>query len=254
MTTGRSLKYVAPNVVTCVGLVFGLLSIAASFRGDAIAAGWFIVMGVIVDKVDGTLARRLNASSAFGEQMDSLADLVTFGVAPAVMFLGHMNSLPGIVDGAPSWFSAYAYTCAFSFSVAGALRLARFNVMSSSYGHEYFFGTPVPMSGVLIALVLMIFDKYGVDPSWYRWVPVIYVLMAFTMVSNIPLPKVKPLRNPVANVFFVANIILVHLMGITWFLVPEEWLWPEYLLACLIVYFVVGATAAQLKGVRAPRA
>lgn len=253
MSNTRAWKYVVPNLVTCLGLLFGLLSIAASFSGNGPAAGWFIIMGVLVDKLDGTLARRLDASSAFGEQMDSLADLVTFGVAPAMMFLGYLHGNSAISADAPGWFGVYAHSCVFLFATSGALRLARFNVMSAKYGHEYFFGTPVPMSGALLATLLMIFTKYDVEPTLYRWIPALYAVMALMMVSRVPIPKLKKLKNPALNLFLILNVTAVYLMGFTWFVVPESWHVPEYLLACIVVYFSVGSLSAFLSGVRAPR-
>lgn len=249
-------KYVLPNVVTCVGLSLGILSISMALQGRTLNAAWLIVVCVLLDKLDGTVARALNATSNFGLQMDSFSDLVTFGVAPTVLLLASSAGLGDSVAPVAAETPAYrtiATTCATIYVVCAALRLARFNILPPNFGKGHFFGIPSTMAGALLAGAYLTIAKYGAAEVFYYLMPPAYFLGAVLMVSNVPLAKLRRTGVLPFDLLQLANIILVYVIGFTWFLVPEEWWYPEYLLALALTYVVVGVPWALAKGVRAPR-
>ena len=99
---GQLLRYAAPNLITALALLFGMLSIAASLEGRFVAAGWWIIYAVVSDRLDGLVARLLRATSELGVQLDSLADFMNFGLAPAILVFAALGGTPrlGFEDGA----------------------------------------------------------------------------------------------------------------------------------------------------------
>jgi CDP-diacylglycerol--serine O-phosphatidyltransferase len=132
-----------PNILTIINLFAGLLSILLSFVGQWIVAAVLILGAALFDSLDGRIARRLNVASDFGKQLDSLADLVSFGVAPATMayLLNFMHI---------GWSG---YVLAALFPICGALRLARFNTMNL---RGYYLGLPITVAGPLLAGVALL--------------------------------------------------------------------------------------------------
>src|SRR5688572_25030282 len=94
----RALRYLAPNLITALGLCFGLLSLAASFEGRYDDAGWFIIYAVLTDRLDGFVARLVRGTSELGVQLDSLADFLTFGIAPAVLMFSSLGGEHGVAS------------------------------------------------------------------------------------------------------------------------------------------------------------
>ena len=144
-------RFIPPNVVTCGSIVMGLLSVSHAVSGDFRAASWFIVWCMLLDKADGTVARLLKATSRFGLELDSLSDLIAFGVAPCVLVLSVLTSRPagataGGLEGS-ELFRVAVYAGCFFFVIASALRLAKYNVVSETYGTDFFFGLPTTSAG-----------------------------------------------------------------------------------------------------------
>lgn len=160
-----------PSAVTLLNLFFGLASILKASTGEYYSAAVMILFAMVLDGIDGRIARWLGASSAFGKELDSLADVISFGAAPAILvYLAvFAESLPvaGVV-------------VAFAFTVSGALRLARFNLSSL----PHFEGVPITIAGGLLAAVLLL---YQVLPVWFY---VGFVLLfSVLMLSRFRVPK-----------------------------------------------------------------
>jgi len=135
------LKKILPSLCTLANLIFGLVSLALILENRLDWAAVFIVMGMLFDGFDGRLARYLGVSSDFGKELDSLSDLVTFGVAPALLAYSTSLHLMG-------W--PWGLIAVLPFPLMGALRLARFNVLTDIEG--YFIGVPITLAGGLLAL------------------------------------------------------------------------------------------------------
>ena len=131
-----------PDYITCLNLISGLLSIYLAIHGHFVAAALLLLAGVFFDAIDGFVARRMKIESRFGAELDSLADLVTFGVAPMVLITAYYNT---------PWLSLLA----ISLPVAGALRLARHNV-NRHLTKGYLIGLPITTSGVAVPFLIVL--------------------------------------------------------------------------------------------------
>src|SRR5512135_2769490 len=137
--------YILPNSLTLCGMFFGFYSIMSAIKGNYEHAAWSIMIADVFDGLDGWVARLTNSTTRFGIELDSLSDLVAFGVAPSVL----------VYKWAIAPFGRVGFAAAFLFTACGALRLARYNVQMGSAESKAFTGMPIPgAAGVLGALVL----------------------------------------------------------------------------------------------------
>lgn len=239
-------RYAIPNIVTCVSLLAGLLSISSAIAGDARGAAWFILLSVLLDKLDGTAARLLRGSSEFGLQMDSLTDLIVFGVAPAVLVLTTFTGSQTIVPVTWPALREMTYVGAFWFVIAAALRLAKFNVASDAYGTEYFFGIPTTLSGAFVGCTFLVGYKYPALRTYLQALPAAMFVLGFLMVSRVPLRKLKPGRTVLGKIWVFGHLAGVYVCGFAR-------LAPEYLLFVCASYLFVGPLVALGRGIRAPK-
>lgn len=177
-----------PSGLTIGNLVLGLLAIVMSAEGDTSKAALMVVIGMVLDGLDGRVARWLQAESEFGKQLDSLADLVTFGVAPAwILYQTILGSL-GVLG----------MMIGLLFPVCGALRLARFNVQRKSF--SYFVGLPITAAGGILA-TMSLYENI-LNPSDVI-LPVSMVILSSLMVSRVRYPNFKKLAFPKSAVIVV---------------------------------------------------
>lgn len=169
--------YILPNLLTTGGLFCGFYSIIASLRGDFLIAAVAILAANVFDVLDGRIARLTRTTSRFGVEYDSLCDLVAFGVAPGVLVYRWGLEPWGTVG----WLAASLYV------TAGALRLARFNVMADPAQKRYFLGLPIPAAAEVIASTVMLYYFFGAEGPTYRHVIVLIMVYALAglMVSNV---------------------------------------------------------------------
>ena len=178
--------YVLPNIFTASSIFAGIVSIIHSINGDFVMASWLIMLALLFDGLDGRVARLTNTCSRFGVEFDSLADLVAFGVAPSLllyMYAGHNFDRIGIVIAA-------------LFVIFGAIRLARFNVMTAQIEPTVFIGVPIPTAAVVIAIFVLLFDKYSSLLPYTYLLLALSVLVSLLMVSNIRYPSFKKITLP----------------------------------------------------------
>jgi len=196
--------YILPNLFTTGNLFCGFWAIIGVFQEDYFYAAVAILLASVFDALDGKVARLSGSTSKFGVQYDSLADLVSFGMAPAVL--------------AFSWalrpYGRFGWLAAFLFVVCGALRLARFNVMAAAGDTKYFKGLPIPAAASVIALTILVYLRL-IETAWVKDIVIlvmIYVL-AFLMVSNIRYSSFKELnlakRKPFSIFIFVVLTLVV---------------------------------------------
>jgi CDP-diacylglycerol--serine O-phosphatidyltransferase len=178
--------YLIPNLLTTGNLFSGLFSILAVFNANYIAAAIAILVALVFDMLDGKSARLTNSTSPFGVEYDSLADVVSFGVAPGLLIYSWALSAHGMAGSAVM----------FAFVACGALRLARYNVMSGTSESRYFTGLPIPAAASVIA-TLVVFDHHIVRMG-AEVKPLIILIMtlvlAFLMVSTVKYRSFKDLR------------------------------------------------------------
>lgn len=201
-------KCILPNFLTVMSMFCGFYSIVSSIQGNYVAAAYAILVAFVFDGLDGKVAKALNATSKFGVQLDSLSDLVSFGVAPAVLI--YMWLL--IPYGRLGWMAA------FLFVACGALRLARFNVQAGKVDSTFFVGLPIPSAaGIIATSVLFVKDVFG-NPTDFS-IPVTYVfmiyLLAFLMVSSLPyysFKKVEGISKRPFNIM-VLFVLFIFIIG-----------------------------------------
>lgn len=174
--------YVLPNMITLAALFGGFYAIVMAMNGrfDLATVGIFCAM--VLDSLDGRVARMTNTQSAFGEQMDSLSDMVSFGAAPAL--IAYEWALRGL--GRWGWIAAFVY-CA-----CAALRLARFNVNTTVVDKRFFQGLPSPAAAALVSGFIWIATDYGLERnalSW--WMFAVALFAGLTMVTNVPFYSFK---------------------------------------------------------------
>jgi len=177
----RQLVIMIPSVATISSLICGVLAIMVLADNNFLLAALLILLGSILDVLDGQLAARLDAISDIGKELDSLADMVTFGVAPTILIY-HLLLIVG-VD------TFVAMSTSLAFVVAGAYRLARFNTMPSDRG-GFFRGLPIPMASVL--LITASFWQHWVVNIWWT---VAVVSVSYLMISPFPYPKSTRVLN-----------------------------------------------------------
>ena len=176
--------YILPNLFTLAALFGGFYAIVMAFNGrfDQAAIGVFCAM--VLDSLDGRVARMTNTQSAFGEQMDSLSDMVSFGAAPALIsYVWALSALDRW-----GWFAAFVYcSCA-------ALRLARFNVNTAVVDKRFFQGLPSPAAAALVAGFIWLMTESGVEGEEVSWIMFALTLYSgLTMVTNVPFYSFKDL-------------------------------------------------------------
>ncbi len=170
--------FLLPNLITTASLFAGFYAIVAAIDGRFLAAAWAIFIALVLDGLDGRIARITHSTSGFGVQYDSLADLVSFGVAPALLvYLWALRGLP---------YKQFGWVAAFLFVVCGALRLARFNVQTGSMDPRYFNGLPIPAAAMVIATAIAFYYQIGEwAPEKHVYILVAIYFLSFLMVSNI---------------------------------------------------------------------
>ena len=197
--------HILPSLFTTGNVFCGFYAFIAVLNEQFYFAAWAIVAGMIFDGLDGRIARLTKTTSAFGEQYDSLADIITFGMAPA--FLAY------------SWvlkpFGRLGWMAAFLFLLCATLRLARFNVTKPEIRSEHFIGLPSPASAVVIASIVIAFeDLFATRINPFIMVMVVYAL-AFLMVSNIKYPAFKRFDFKKRVVFsrFLFVILFIYVLA-----------------------------------------
>jgi CDP-diacylglycerol---serine O-phosphatidyltransferase len=190
--------YILPNLFTLAALFGGFYAVVMAVNGrfDLAAEGVFFAM--VLDALDGRVARMTNTQSAFGEQMDSLSDMVSFGAAPAL--IAYIWSLKEL--GRWGWIAAFVY-CA-----CAALRLARFNVNTGVVDKRYFQGLPSPAAAALVAGFIWVMNDLQVRPGDVSWIMFAVALYAgLTMVTNVPFYSFKDVQMRKSVPFAVIVLI-----------------------------------------------
>lgn len=168
-------KGIVPGTFTMGNVVCGFLSLLSSFEHNVTAACWFVVLAAFLDVLDGKVARLSGTTSRFGVELDSLADLLSFGVAPAMI----VYSIKLSALGKWGWIISIVYIMAASY------RLARYNLLAESEEKKDFLGLPVPAAALtLVSFVILCYDAFG-ELEYSEYLVSMIVLFAFLMVSQV---------------------------------------------------------------------
>ena len=204
-----NLLYVLPNLFTASSIFVGVISIVEASKGNFVLASWLILLALVFDGLDGRIARMTNTTSQFGVEFDSLADIISFGIAPAMLlyfFIGHDFGRFGILVSA-------------LYVIFGAIRLARFNISTAKTDPNVFIGLPIPTAAIFVSMWILLFHKYTLEN--YSIVLLFLALgVAILMVSNFRYPSFKKVKLDRPMVF--RTLILLTIVASLLYLFAAE--------------------------------
>jgi len=203
------LIYILPNLFTASSIFVGVISIVEASKEHFVLASWLVLLALLFDGLDGRVARMTNTTSQFGVEFDSLADIISFGIAPAMLlyfFIGHTYGRFGILVSA-------------LYVIFGAIRLARFNISTAKTDPNVFIGLPIPTAAVFVSMWILLFHKYTLEA--YSIVLLFLALgVAVLMVSNFRYPSFKKIQLNRPMVF--KTMILLVLVASLLYLFSAE--------------------------------
>ncbi|MCH8334661.1 MAG: CDP-alcohol phosphatidyltransferase family protein [Proteobacteria bacterium] len=211
------LRYTIPNSFTAMSLLLGVGSIVTGQLGDLELAAWMIVWCGLLDVLDGLAARLLKATSDFGAEFDSMADLVAFGVAPGMLVLQAGMEIAGVkLDTGGFWVLVVSVGV---FVLAGAMRLARFNLATAQPRTGWFAGIPITVAGgglVSTGVILLIrYEEIAASMPLRAYLPIAMFVLALGMISTIRFPKIIMRKSNFINGFQLFNVLASYYCGIT---------------------------------------
>ncbi len=225
-----------PSGVTLLNLFFGIFALVAAARGDFGRAVLYVMIGALCDALDGRVARATSSGSRFGEELDSLVDAISFGLAPAmIMYFAVLHK------------EGWDWLFVFGFTACAVIRLARFNVEQGGRPKTYFHGLPSPAAGGLLASYYWfsqtpLYNQTLIgDLPWHILLRYLMAALAFLMVSDVPYPawptfSLRSLRGVLGLILFVA-------LALGLIFLPREFFFPVGML-----YVLYGLVAATVRG------
>ena len=193
-----NLIYILPNLFTATSIFVGMISMVEASKGNFVTAAWLILLALVFDALDGRIARMTNTTSQFGVEFDSLADIVSFGVAPAILLYFFTGSDYG----------RFGILVSALYVIFGAIRLARFNITTARTDPNVFIGLPIPTAAIFISTWILLFHKYGLD-KYGLIVLILSLSVAVLMVSNFRYPSFKKVQLDKPMVFKTMIILVL---------------------------------------------
>jgi CDP-diacylglycerol--serine O-phosphatidyltransferase len=250
-------------------MIFGLVSLWSAQKGPAGAplAAWMIIYAVLTDRLDGLVARAMKATSELGMQLDSFADFLNFGVAPAYLVLSYLSSRPDLPFHAGGTAHTLLFIACGAYMLCAVFRLARYNVLSDDQiPTKIFFGFPTTLTGGLIAIWMLLFLKY--DPTTppfggaklfgdsfvtplgvWKYFPIALVVGGYLMASRLPMPKVGMTKNKAISVVLLTLLAIGYVCGFAMHFpeicVPMPTIWS-------IMFLVWGQASAKARAMYPP--
>ena len=185
-----NLIYILPNLFTASSIFVGVISIVEASKGNFVLASWLILLALIFDGLDGRIARMTNTTSQFGVEFDSLADIISFGIAPAMLLFFYVGDE----------FGRFGILVSALYVIFGAIRLARFNISTAKTDPNVFIGLPIPTAAIFVSMWILLFQKYTLED--YSIILLFLTLgVAILMVSNFRYPSFKKVQLDKPMVF-----------------------------------------------------
>jgi CDP-diacylglycerol--serine O-phosphatidyltransferase len=214
--------YLLPNLFTSASLFCGFYSIIASFKEYFVPAAVAVLVAWIFDGLDGRVARLTNTTSKFGAEYDSLADVISFGVAPSLLAYSWSLSIYGKLG----------WIVAFLFVLCGALRLARYNIQIGLIESTVFNGLPIPAAAGVVATTVIFFDWTGAEGKFHNvFIMIFVVILSLLMVSSVKYYSFKDMkllsRKPF-TIFFWSTVLLIIIFH-----------WPEIMFFVIILGYTI---------------
>jgi len=236
----QKVRFIVPNAFTSINFLLGAASIcwavglfSANPVTSVVMGAHFIIFCTLLDKLDGFAARAFNASSEFGAQFDSLADLIAFGIAPAFILMFAYKNF------AENWYETHKaaiFASSAVYMICASMRLAKYNALDSDSYPDYFSGMPSTFAGAANALFMILLCKYDFFNTCQNmlYIPlVVFVLTGILMVSPLFLSKLKKRKSLIINLIQLVNIIMAYVAGFAM-------IFTEYLMSLVLVYFIIG--------------
>ncbi len=216
-----------PSILTSVSLFFGVLSLVRSIQGQYEFAALFIAFSIVLDGLDGLVARMTGTASDFGRELDSLSDLMAFGVAPA--FLAYAWALSDL--------GRLGIAAAFAYVLCGALRLARFNIQASATDKRYFIGLPIPAAAGAVAALVYYYPVPVRDPALSVLAGLLLATLSVLMVSRVRYRSLKELDLRARRPYLVLIPPILVLLAI--------FAWPERVLLGISFLYVLSGVVPR---------
>jgi CDP-diacylglycerol--serine O-phosphatidyltransferase len=262
----RRIRYLAPNAITAASMMFGMVSLWSAHRGDFSLAAWMIIYAVLTDRLDGVVARLLKATSDLGVQLDSFADFLNFGIAPAFLSFSYLSQRSELPYFSPGWPRVLLMVACGGWVLASVFRLARYNITSDEkIPTTIFFGIPTTLAGGLMAIWFLVFLKYDptyasfggprifgdfATPIWvWMYLPVALVVGAYLMASSLPMPKVGLARSKAVTAFVLAGLLSGYVAGFA-MTMPDLTAWMPT--AWIVMFLIWGQFFPSAKALRPP--
>ena len=230
MTDSKKLAFFLPNIFTALNMACGFLSIHYSFKEDFYFASISLLIGSIFDAVDGRIARLTGTQSSFGEQFDSISDVISFGVAPSLLIYHcSFNNLGKL-----------GIALSFVFLLCGALRLARFNANIEKVSSKFFQGLPIPGAAIGVVGYVLLSTKIGILRETSFLAGIYIVFYAFLMISNIPFYSFKEfkwIKTRKKLVLFIIFLLMSLIFAYEDFMIFT--LVTIYVFGCLVYFFIL---------------
>ena len=205
LVSNKKSRVILPNILTLIGVCIGLTSIKFAFDGKFELSIVAVIVAGIIDGLDGRIARLIKGTSKVGKELDSLTDVISFGVAPAfIMYFWSMSEI-----GRLGWLISIIYV------VCVALRLARFNVNSEaepSWRDNFFEGIPSPAGGILVLMPLIysFSEIQFFKPNYQVIVPILFIFVSILLISKIPTYSFKKIVVPRSATIFLLFVIVLY--------------------------------------------
>lgn len=273
MSASRTLRYVAPNLITMLSMLLGMISLAAAARGAYDTAGWMIIYATLSDRLDGFVARLVRGTSELGVQLDSFADFLNFGLAPSFLVYSALSAAPSL----PFMDSPGRYVLMLAcilWVFAAAFRLARYNItedVPTEMPMRIFFGIPTTLAGGVLAVWFLALYKYSPEgpvfpglpepfggtrlfdfttpEAVWRYFPVVMLVGAYSMVSSLRMPHFGRLRSKVTTAIAFTLVFLGSVCGFAQ-VFPEYMVFPPTL--WIVIFLVWGQTSPIARGMVPP--
>ncbi len=205
LVSNKKSRVILPNILTLIGVCIGLTSIKFAFDGKFELAVIAVIIAGVIDGLDGRIARLIKGTSKVGKELDSLTDVISFGVAPAfIMYFWALSEI-----GRLGWLISLIYV------ICVALRLARFNVASGgepSWKDNYFEGIPSPAGGVLVLMPLIysFSEIQFFNPDYKLVVPILFITISILLISKIPTYSLKKIVVPRSTTIFLLFVVVLY--------------------------------------------
>jgi CDP-diacylglycerol--serine O-phosphatidyltransferase len=268
MVSSRFFRYLAPNLITLSSMIFGLVSLWSAHNGNFPLAAWMIVYAVLTDRLDGLVARAVKGTSELGMQLDSFADSLNFGIAPAFLVLTYLSGRPDL----PYYDRGGAHTLLFvvcgGYMLCAIFRLARYNVLSDDQvPTKIFFGFPTTLSGGMLAIWFLLFLKYDprTAPSFggaplfgdsfqtsatvWTYFPIAVAVFGYLMASRLPMPKLGKTKNRPLGIVLLVLMTIGYVCGLL-MRYPEILFWMPTVWC--IIFLIWGQASASARAMYPP--